>query len=218
MRGRMSMREFARTKCIPIGTFAKYAHGNPAKRQTLGDGVGHKSLLPKGDVNMIVDMVIRRDRANEGYTRQEIVDVILEMDRSLDVRQAENVWNYIHKTNRHRLTGLIQPQITTTKRSAITLHQQYRWHTLFGDILDRMRTLNTPNFESVSDHFVWNVDEECFMAIGGTDVRIVGERGRKKHEKKGAFQFVEMNGGHCLVLEKSSKETMSNMETLTLYS
>jgi len=86
--GQMSMRRYAKSKAIPFQTFQSYGHGNSAKRQTLGDGGGKKSLLPKGDINMIVEMIIRRDRANEGYTRQEIVNVIMELDTSLLPRQG----------------------------------------------------------------------------------------------------------------------------------
>ena len=63
---------------------------------------------------------------------------------------------------------------------------------MFSDILNRMKTLNGSEYESQAEHCVFNIDEECFMAIGGTDVKIVGEKGRTKHEKKGADSRVSI--------------------------
>jgi hypothetical protein len=86
-------------------------------------------------------------------------------------------------------------QQTTTKRSNITVPQQYRWHQTYEHSLDELRHNNTgmcrisgKNFSERIRCFVTAGDETNLMVSDDNrGVKVIGAANRKKHEKKSAY-------------------------------
>ena len=82
---------------------------------------------------------------------------------------------------------VVKAQATTTSRTQITAEQQLRHHTAldvaFGELSARN---NDPRrllpFDKVSEFFVWNWDEMCYVACDGV-VKVVASAEKKKTEK-----------------------------------
>jgi hypothetical protein len=85
----------------------------------------------------------------------------------------------------------MKAQVTMTKRSAITVPQQYRWFKTYNGCLDELRRRNMGvcnltgfTFGDLIRHFIFGGDETCFQACPNGEVKAIGAAGRKKHEKK----------------------------------
>jgi hypothetical protein len=85
----------------------------------------------------------------------------------------------------------VKAQKTTSKRSQCTVAQQFRWFKLYEKALCFLRTKNTgvcnktgKSFGELIDHFILGSNEMNLIADADGDLRIVGEKGKKKHEKK----------------------------------
>jgi hypothetical protein len=83
----------------------------------------------------------------------------------------------------------MKAQATTTKWSAITVAQQFRWHTMYEAGLNQLRERNTgvcnltgKTFGELIRHFIVGGDETCMHASAG-HTYVIGSTGRKKHEK-----------------------------------
>ena len=63
---RKSMRWFAEYNSIPFSTFQEHVCSDAEKRIKLGSKVGKKSLIKASTANVVVDTLIRKDRANQG--------------------------------------------------------------------------------------------------------------------------------------------------------
>ena len=127
----MSKARFAALAEIPLGTFKHYVHDDPTKRYKLGCGVGEsgKKLLDEDAAQFVVDTIRRMDRADDGMTRRESIDMIQDLRPELSQKQAMSQFDRnVRPQNKQYLTGVIKAEATTTKRSAITVPQQYRWH------------------------------------------------------------------------------------------
>jgi len=81
--------------------------------------------------------------------------------------------------------------VTTTKRSAITVEQQFRWHRTFEAALNEMRRRNQGlchltnlTFGEVIQHFITGGDETCFMASKDGSIQVIGSVGNRKTEKR----------------------------------
>jgi hypothetical protein len=187
---RMSKNNFAKSMGIPAATLKRYLKDDATKRAIPGAYAESKSTLSTHEQELLIQCIIRRDRANEAYTRQEIITLIRRLHPGIKNRMVAGlVWNRIHAANKDRLTGRVTPQATTTKRSAITFDMMFRWHKLVDDALRRMRAQNVDDgtgvrFDDVIEHFIWNLDEECLMGnLNGTQ-KVICEKARRKHEKK----------------------------------
>jgi hypothetical protein len=82
-------------------------------------------------------------------------------------------------------------QKNTSRRSQYTLAQQFRWFKLYRRTHKFLREKNTgvcnktgKSFGEVSEYFILSGNETCLIADADGDLRIVGERGRKKQEEK----------------------------------
>jgi len=77
---------------------------------------------------VLVDVIRRSDRGNTPKTFPEIIDTIQDLE-PVSRKQARDAYDRtIKPTHKKVLTGIIKAQRTTTKRSAITAEQQWRWH------------------------------------------------------------------------------------------
>jgi hypothetical protein len=124
-----------------------------------------------------------------------MTDMIQELQPGMNRKQANQSF---HRTIRPKFvgTGGIKPkevkaQATMTKRSAITVKQQFRWHMVVDGVLNMLQRENTgicqrtgKAFGEVMHHFVVGGDETCFQASDIGDGMVIAEHGNKKAEKK----------------------------------
>jgi len=82
-------------------------------------------------------------------------------------------------------------QATTTKRSAITVEQQFRWHRTYEGALNEMCRRNQGlchltglTFGEVMHHFITGGDKTSFMASEDGSIRVIGSVGNRKTEKQ----------------------------------
>lgn len=184
----VTLHQYAKQLGIPKATLGKYVHPDPAKRQRLGAHAGQPSLVDASTQAFVVDVIRRRDRANDGMSRREIVGMIQDLKPKLSKQQVSDVFlKTIRPNNCSLLTNIVKAQATTTKRNQITVAQQYRWHHTVDKAFRMLRSLNTGTlrdgrtFAEVMEHFVAGGDETCFLASSG-DVKIIGDKRKKKHE------------------------------------
>ena len=125
----MARHSFAKCVGIPNSVLHKYMHADLTKRTTLGSHAGRPSLLKPLVQSFVVDVLQRRDRGNEGLTNQDAASMIVDLEPALTTKQASEI---LRRSIRPKfsdvLTNIIKAQASTTKRSAITVAQQYRWH------------------------------------------------------------------------------------------
>ena len=93
-------------------------------------GRGKPALVSPEKQDFLVDVIVRRDRANEGMGRAEIITMLETLCPNLSAAQCKQAFKKIKRRDKYkgRLTGVVTAQKTTTKRSGITVAQQYRWH------------------------------------------------------------------------------------------
>ena len=98
--------------------------------------------------------------------------------------------------------GLFIAQASTVKRSAITVEQQYRWHTTVDQAIQFLRENNTgltpdgKSFGEVMRYFMFGGDETCFLASNG-EVKIVGDKQKLKHEVQTAGSRTSITVYRC---------------------
>ena len=159
----------------------------PATEHGRG-GSGSEPLLSDDDCKFLADVAVSRDLRNNGMTRSEMINMVMELSQCASRKQAENHYDYLVRN--HRLSGLkrddkvVTAQKTTTKRSQITVEQQLRWHTAVDFALAEQQRLNLPaeEFDTVKEHFFCNMDESSLMASDGS-VKVIGAASKSKTEK-----------------------------------
>jgi hypothetical protein len=138
---------FASIVGIPRKTLEKYVHEDRNKRRKLGFFVGRAPALNEKDSNFAADVLCRADRGNEGYTRKEAVDMIQDLKPRMNRKQASRslTMHVIHSHPDVLKQKVVKAQSTTTKQTAITVPQQWRWHTHMDSVFDELRHHNTGN-------------------------------------------------------------------------
>jgi len=150
-----------------------------------------QALLNPSQLRFLEDTIIHRDELNNGMSRVEVLKLIMELAQTGDYKKCENHYDYLVREG--KLTGLkrggrvTSAQATTTKRSAITLPQQLRWHTTVDDVFQQLKKLNTPDgygvdYEDIAEHFFGNMDETCFQANADGSVKVIASSSKKKTE------------------------------------
>ena len=184
----MSVKHYSLRVGIPFETFRKYVCKDAAARRVIGNGVGAKKLLDEKTVQFTLDVIRRRDRANDGMAKPAIIDLLQDLHPALGRTALTQAFDRnIRRENKDLLTGIVKAQASTEKRSAITVPQQYRWHSCVDAAFNFLREKNqglTPDgktFGEVMDHFILGGDETCFLASNG-EVKIIGDKKKKKHE------------------------------------
>jgi hypothetical protein len=184
----MSLKHYCLWVGIPYETFKKYVCSDVGKRAVIGRGVGSSKLLDDSTVQFCVDMIRRKDRANDGMTKRAIIDMLQDLHPGLKrIALVKAFDRNIRRDNKDLLTGIIKAQASTEKRSAITVPQQYRWHSCIDAAFRFLRNKNvglTPDgktFGEVMPHFLLGGDETCFLASNG-EVKIIGDKKKAKHE------------------------------------
>ena len=137
---RMSVHRFAEVNGIPYTTFQTHITSVDGKRIKLGSGVGKKPLLDSQSNDIIVDVLVRKDRVNQGVGVSGALDLLEEMHPDLTRKQLDQAFRRtVRPAFSERLTKPVEPQATTTKRTAITVPQQWRWHKVIS-----WRTMRVP--------------------------------------------------------------------------
>ena len=179
---------------IPYRTLVSYTKEDPSKRRQLGAATGPSPILDTSDTKFMSDVLRRADRGNEGMSRAEAINTIQELVPGVSKQTGSRLLtNHILRNvdNKGLLkSNLVVAQATTTKRSAITLQQQWRWHTTVDNALDQMREKNQgtckltgKTFGELIGYFIIGGDEACFMANAKGDGRVIGSADIKKQEK-----------------------------------
>ena len=70
---------FAELHNIPFSTIQMHVTTDDSKRIKLGSGVGTKRIVDQRTTDIIVDMLIRKDRANQGAGVGEALDLLEQM-------------------------------------------------------------------------------------------------------------------------------------------
>lgn len=189
--------KFADKYDVDRRTFSNYVHPDINKRSKLvidgGNERGRPSIVPKTTAEFLVQHTIRHDRANNGLTNTQVAENLQQIHPEIGPEAASN---YVCRTFKKKSQGRIKPkpvkaQKTTSKRSCCTVAQQYRW---FKNIEKGFRFLREKNtgvcnktgksFGELMDHFVVGGDETCLMTDSDGDLKILGEAGKRKHEKR----------------------------------
>lgn len=185
-----SLGEFATMVDIPKGTLGPYVTSTNGKARVLGSQVGTRPHLNNEEKQFVVDNIRRADRGNDGMSKKRIVDMVQDIKPDLSRTQAEASLKSVREEHKGELTAVAKAQATTTKRTAITVSQQYRWHMCVESVLNELRKHNTgpckltgKMFGEVFDQFIFGGDETCLLASSG-DVNIIGDKAKKKHEAK----------------------------------
>lgn len=187
--GGMTLSRFCALAEIPKKTFQSYVCEDESRRRTVGVGVGNaKRLLQPDTEEFLVDMMRRRDRANDGMDRRAGISMLQDLQPELSSLQAQTQFDRVLRpAHKDVLTGIVKAEATTTKRSAITVEQQYRWHSTVDGSFAFLRANNTGTtpdgrtFGEVMPHFILGGDETCLLASNG-EVKIIGDKEKKKHE------------------------------------
>ena len=143
------LRQFSNIVNIPYKTLTKYVQNDSSKRRELGKSVGTKPILDDSDRKFMTDILRRADRGNEGMDRREAIDTLQDLfpDRALTRASCSRVLTRSilnHPDNKGLLKKKpVVAQSTTTKRSAITFVQQWRWHKTVDSALNLLRLRNT---------------------------------------------------------------------------
>ena len=70
----------------------------------------------------------RRDRADDGMSRRECIDMLQDLQPALSRKQAEGAFDRnVRLEHKDKLTGVIKAEATSSKHSQITVPQQFRW-------------------------------------------------------------------------------------------
>ena len=124
-----SMKTFCARLGLSKGTFGKMVTKNDKVRAPIGATLGRSTLLTPNDASFVVDNIRRADRAHDGKTVVDVIDLIQEVKPELSHTQASNAYRRTVKPGHSKLlTGVVTAQPTTTKRSGVTVAGQYRWH------------------------------------------------------------------------------------------
>ena len=191
----LSIAECAVKWKIPYHTFTKYVHSDDKKRRAPGCAPGRNSNVSSENCEFLIQHTIHADRANDGFTQTQVVQNLQQLEPDLSFNQAKN---YIHRTLKKKSECRIKrrhvkAQQTTSKRSQCTVAQQFRWFKNYKRAISFLQEKNTgickktgKQFGELIEHFILGADETCAIADADGDLRILGEHGKKKHEKNAA--------------------------------
>ena len=190
----MTMARFSQLVNIPVATLKPYVVSDAGKRRALGSVPGgtKRVVVSADEAQFLVDVMRRKDRGDDGMSRLEAIDMLQDLAPHLSHDQAVKYFDmHIRPAHKELLTGVVKAEATTSKRSCITVEQQYRWHKAVDRAYEILRERNTgltpdgKTFGEVAHHFVAGGDETCLLASGG-DVKIIGDKEKKKHQVQSA--------------------------------
>ena len=124
--------EFACKVGIPYNTFKKYVSKDHSKRHEVGKWAGNPSKITRDIQDVIVDTLSHYDRANNGKSPEKAIYLVCGLAPDLSWKQCLQILRCrIIPGNPDKLKPNAMKAQATTKRSAITVAQQFRWHTTY---------------------------------------------------------------------------------------
>jgi hypothetical protein len=125
---------------VPYGSLSNYVCEDKAKRCDLGKSPGRPYLIVDRDQDFIRNILAHQDRANEGSNMQDAIDIVQELAPNISHDQAQF---HLSRTLLKGDTSVVKSravvaQQTMTKRSNITVKQQYRWHMTYENSLTEL--------------------------------------------------------------------------------
>ena len=112
---RTSLRFLAEQRNIPYTTLQTHITSNDAKRIKLGSSVGRKSIIGCASAEILVDVLVRKDRANQGVGVSGAVDILEQMHPEYTRKQLDQSFRRtVRPVYSERLTSLVAVQNTTT--------------------------------------------------------------------------------------------------------
>jgi len=150
---------------------------------------GGNGLLNDNEVELLAETVKHRDEANNGMSRNEAIQLVMELAQMTNRTTAEGHCD--HLVRQKRLRGVknfgrtVKAQATASKRGRIAVEQQLHRHATLQEALDFQREVNEPTNEQleVEDFFFGNLDETCLMAKADGSVRVIASAWKKKTKK-----------------------------------
>jgi hypothetical protein len=123
------MHLFAEVHDIPFTTLQTHITPNDSKRIELDSGAGRKPIPDDQREAIILDMLIRKNRANEGVSVGGAVDILEKICPEYSRKQLDQACRRtVRPQYSERMTELVAAQAMTTKRTAMTPAQQWRLH------------------------------------------------------------------------------------------
>lgn len=175
---------------VPLSTMREAIKRLGGKEPTRANcfPIQKRALLTPELIELLQDIIRRRDRSNNGMTRREVIAIISDLGQSKSFKTSENHLDYLIRSNRltklKRNGRIVSAQSTSTDRCQINIPQQMRWHYLIQGEWEHLKQSNQPSFkfEQVMASFQLNLDEACFMCSSGT-LKIIGDGQKKRHDK-----------------------------------
>jgi hypothetical protein len=180
---------------IPCKTFYKYVHPDKTKRLVLGDGSrGKTKLLTDNEVKFTGAILACQGRANDGLSRKEAKDLMMDLNTNLSQDQASRLLPrrvLPESAKAGVLKAMTQKvQATTSDCTNISLGQQFCWHRIVDEEYNLLRTSNTglcrrsgKSFGEVMGHFIVGLNEMCLLSDVHGDLHVFRSADKKKHEK-----------------------------------
>ena len=137
----------------------------------------------------VEDIIIKRDTANLGMSRKEVIQFISEIGQAKLFVQTENYLDYLIREKRltylKRIGRVVSARATTTERSQICVSQQYCWHMLIGVEWEDIQRTKPPRdiFIHYDHYFQLNFDKTYFLCIEG-ELSIIDDNDKPRHDKK----------------------------------
>jgi hypothetical protein len=122
-------------------TANNYVCTNTSKCLRLGAVSGRQSLLDEQNQDFVHNVLARKDHANKGVNVQEAIDLVQELDPKLTYDQSRfrMTWTLLKGDKSIVKAKTTVAQQTTTKRSNITVNQQFRWYHTYTTALNELR-------------------------------------------------------------------------------
>ena len=189
----IALKPFSVIVRIPYRTLANYTNKDPKKRHKLGKASGPPRILDTSNTKFLTDVLRRADRGNEGMSRAEAITTMQELLPVSRKTGSKLLTKYVLRGTENKgvlKSNLVVAQPTTTKRSAITFEQQWRWHTTVDNAFEQLRAKNQgrckltgKTFGELIGHFIIGGDEACFIANATGDGKVIASCDIQKQEK-----------------------------------
>ena len=114
---RPTLKSYAATHGIPAGTLANYVTSTEENRRAVGMRHGAKPLCSQEEQSFVVDCIRRANRANDGKSNQQVIDIVQELKPELSRDQAKyHVRQTLRPNHKKLLSGIVKAQVEPRRR------------------------------------------------------------------------------------------------------
>ena len=131
------------------------------------------ALLSNDGVEVLQDIIRKRDQTNNGVSRAEAITIIVDLGQAKSMKTAENHLDYLIRTrklDKLKWNGrIVTAQATTTERYQVNTKHHFRWHCLIESEWEHLHQVNLPTAAYVRVHayFQLNLNNTCFLCREG---------------------------------------------------